>query len=615
MFLGGGVEVCYLTFGMAFFLTLFPGLVLGLNDFIKIRRRLVFFAIFCGVFFGLSAVQLIPFLELSHLSIRSGGLPYDQAGTWSLHPYDLVEFFLPDQYGLATDLNKYWTYENWLKTIYMGGIPFILAGFFLRNWDRRVQGFLLLFFISLGLAMGKNTLFHHFLYDYLPFFDKLRYPVKFIFLAVLILPVAAGLGYDYFKKELTQKNSESQRGARYILVTAFLGMTLFGFINIFNDSIVTYFKAVGWDAPLYNETESNIFNIKRFLVFTSLFCLGLFLYSKPKFRKPYILAILITLLILDLFFAHFNFYYKENFQQTQKTGEGAKFIKSDPELFRIFVTPKTQNAELIIAMNQEGLDLRKEKFITGLLGNQRILDTGGIGVTIQSRWKKLMDLVKSAPAVDSTNLLNMMNVKYVVSTPPIISSDFELAHINVILPDNPVERKKLENMSTIKIYENKKFLPHAFIVPQCRVVSSEAEYKETLQSKDFDPQQILLLDDEPKNYPCEEIITTKEKQPVRIDSYKSNTVELSVRIQEKQFLFLSDSYYPGWKAYVDGKETKIFRANYLFRAIIVEPGKHQIRFEYDPLSFKVGLAITLLTILICGVYIYRIKRNFFFYDQ
>ena len=609
MFLGGGVEVCYLTFGVAFFLTLFPGLVLRLNDFIQVHRRLGFFATFCAVFFGLSAVQLIPFLELSHLSIRSGGLSYAEAGTWSLHPYDLIEFFLPDQYGLATDINKYWAYQNWLKTIYMGGIPFILAAFFFRKWDRRAQGYLLLFFISLGLAMGSNMLFHHFLYDHLPFFNKLRYPVKFIFLAILVLSVAAGLGYDHFKKQVAENTLEGKRWARYILSLGFFCMVIFGILNFFNESILAQLKAIGWDYPEYNETEINLFNFKRFLAFSSLFCLGLFMCSKPQLRKPLVLSALITLFVLDLFFAHFNFYQKNEFQKVQKMAETAKFIQKDPELFRIFVTPKTKKSEIIINKTQKGLDIRKEKYLTGLLGNQRILDVDGVAVTQQKNWKTIMDLVNSGSAVDSTNLLNMMNVKYVLSTPPITSSNFKLVYSHNPVPQDPKERKKFEDSATLKIYENKIMLPHAFMVPKCKVVSSEKAYQEIMRSKNFNPEKVLLLDAEPDGFACDGEKTHEKQEPVRIDSYKSNTVDLMVNSQDRQFLFMSDSYYPGWKAYVDSEEVEILRANYLFRAIIIEPGEHQVRFEYDPLSFKLGLAITFLTILVCGVYFFKTRNS------
>jgi len=74
------------------------------------------------------------------------------------------------------------------------------------------------------------------------------------------------------------------------------------------------------------------------------------------------------------------------------------------------------------------------------------------------------------------------------------------------------------------------------------------------------------------------------------------------------FLILSDVYYPGWKVYVDGIEEKIYRADYLLRAVHLPPGFHQVRFVYDPMSFKVGLWIILSTLFCFGGYLIYSKN-------
>ena len=58
-------------------------------------------------------------------------------------------------------------------------------------------------------------------------------------------------------------------------------------------------------------------------------------------------------------------------------------------------------------------------------------------------------------------------------------------------------------------------------------------------------------------------------------------------------LFLADNYDKGWKASVDGKDTSILRANYTFRAIKINEGKHVVRFWYDPRSFKLGIYLAI----------------------
>ena len=67
------------------------------------------------------------------------------------------------------------------------------------------------------------------------------------------------------------------------------------------------------------------------------------------------------------------------------------------------------------------------------------------------------------------------------------------------------------------------------------------------------------------------------------------------------FLVLSDNYYSGWKASIDGRETKIYRANYTFRAVWVSKGDHTVRFFYEPASFRWGKRITTAAIIVTGV--------------
>ena len=88
-------------------------------------------------------------------------------------------------------------------------------------------------------------------------------------------------------------------------------------------------------------------------------------------------------------------------------------------------------------------------------------------------------------------------------------------------------------------------------------------------------------------------------QKVEIISESNNGLDLQVKAEENSLLVLSATYYPGWKAFVDGKETKIYRADYTFRAIPLNAGTHRVGFVYDPMSFKLGAGVTLLGILGC----------------
>jgi uncharacterized membrane protein YfhO len=95
-------------------------------------------------------------------------------------------------------------------------------------------------------------------------------------------------------------------------------------------------------------------------------------------------------------------------------------------------------------------------------------------------------------------------------------------------------------------------------------------------------------------------------------NYNPNETVIDVQTDTPGLLFVSDTFYPGWKAYIDDKEEKIFRANYAFRAVEVPGGKHTVRFVYKPESFYKGLKISSATfvvlILLLGLDIQSLAR-------
>jgi uncharacterized membrane protein YfhO len=87
---------------------------------------------------------------------------------------------------------------------------------------------------------------------------------------------------------------------------------------------------------------------------------------------------------------------------------------------------------------------------------------------------------------------------------------------------------------------------------------------------------------------------------VDILEYTPTRISLQADMVDHGLLLLSDVDYPGWQARVDGQLAPIYRANYLLRAVPVEAGQHRVEVYYDPQLFKVGLAITVLTLLVSG---------------
>ncbi|SVE35408.1 uncharacterized protein METZ01_LOCUS488262, partial [marine metagenome] len=80
--------------------------------------------------------------------------------------------------------------------------------------------------------------------------------------------------------------------------------------------------------------------------------------------------------------------------------------------------------------------------------------------------------------------------------------------------------------------------------------------------------------------------------------YGINDISVDVK-SEGGYLVLTDMFFPGWYAEIDGEEQKILRANYAFRAIQVPPGEHRVEFRYSPLSFSIGAGLSLFSLAAC----------------
>ncbi|MBI2954317.1 MAG: YfhO family protein [Chloroflexi bacterium] len=157
---------------------------------------------------------------------------------------------------------------------------------------------------------------------------------------------------------------------------------------------------------------------------------------------------------------------------------------------------------------------------------------------------------------------------------------------------------KLDYLGDVKIYRNLDVWPRAFVV---RPALPPAE---TMTSGDLAGQTIRIELDGPDGVST--ITATRSGDAVEILSYEPERVEVAASITTDGFLVLTDSYYPGWHAIVDGVERPILRANQSFRAIELGPGTHVIRFVYEPQTLKIGILITALSAILALVVLARI---------
>jgi hypothetical protein len=142
------------------------------------------------------------------------------------------------------------------------------------------------------------------------------------------------------------------------------------------------------------------------------------------------------------------------------------------------------------------------------------------------------------------------------------------------------------------VYENPAPVPRAYVAHRVLTAETEAAALEHVTESSFDPWQSVVLEvDRGSRDPA------TEGPPItvgQVTSYEPTRVVIEADDPSGGYLVLTDTFYPGWRAYVDGRAEEIYRANYLFRGVHVPPGRHTVVFVYDPLTFKAGLVLCAL---------------------
>jgi hypothetical protein len=151
----------------------------------------------------------------------------------------------------------------------------------------------------------------------------------------------------------------------------------------------------------------------------------------------------------------------------------------------------------------------------------------------------------------------------------------------------------------VAVYDRPSALPRAFLVSGATFAASPAEALRRMTRSDFDPLRELVVEDR-----VAAAWTGSPTSPVgrvEILQYDPEAVFVLVVADRPSFLLLSDTYYPGWRAFLDGEERPIYRADYLFRALPLPAGKHTVEFIFDPPAVKAGMGVSAASLLAVGL--------------
>ena len=518
---------------------------------------------------------------LEKMEETSLGTNWNYATQWSFHPKEVISFVYPYFYGLQNfstrDLKSaaYWGYMPFTQsTHYLGLIALILAsiGALLKKPDKISLFFWITTILILITGFGNFfPLLYKPFFELFPFFSKFRIPSMIYALLPITISILAAKGYDILVSSKGEKHIFKK--AFYfvggIVAVSFLFLIVSDFMIDFSSS-----KDGRYNSSIQGQLRSiryDLFNKGCFLAISVSLCfLGLYYsYVKNKISKSLFNFGVIGLIILDLGILNNEFINvkpKKNMDRMFKKNSIIDHLISDKSNFRVFPA---------------------DEITSNKYSYWNVESIGGYRPIKLRAYQDLMD----AGGFNRSHILDMLNVKYVLT------------------------RKKINNPNFIPvgdmkgIYENKKVLPKAWIIGDLKIVESQKEsLMETLMTG-FNPYSSAVVlkyegDDMPANVNGQAIIKLKEE----------NKIEINCQSETGGLLVLSEVYYkPGWKAFVNGVETKIYQTNHILRSVYIPSGESEVLFEYDDSRWqntRMLSRISLLTVLmLIGFSILRERKQ------
>lgn len=573
-------------------------LVKKTEEVMFVKRGLALLAFSVALFLLLSAAQTLPVIEMGRMATRSFGeiseemLTIRNSAIYS--PYRILHDSLNSKGGI---LPFY---------LYMGILPLLFS--IMALWEKRLRFYVLFFYgmsaCALILSMGPQTPFYK-LWSYLPMMKIFRAPFRFLFLHAVSVSVLCGIGLDRF---LRWFDSYGERDGKTMAIAAVV-------VAVVSGTLILAWPETGAHASRAIKLLAAASNWQFYLTALAILAIVLRVSPGPAHWKPHALGIgCFVLILVDLFAANHNYFYlpEKNPSIYEKHSRVIEKIKSetDTDNARVFVVADLLDFSYCIKLGQlTGLSLindyenmnprRYNRYCNHIFGKE-----DERSAEFFWGWFNLDEKLVHR------ELLNYMSAKYLW-----FSRDY-LSRANQDVIDNYT--KLTESSSPIyadetdMVFVNPDALPRAYIVGKSRLVSDEEEILRLLTSDDFSPTEEVILSDGPQRGE-EDSIRAARRSSAIIKSLEPEKIIIETNMEDDGFLVLTDQYYPGWEASVDGEEVDIYRANYLFRCVPAPAGRHEVVFRFRPTSFRLGVALSCVGTLALAAFcaapaVRRLKR-------
>ncbi|MBI5020621.1 MAG: YfhO family protein [Ignavibacteriales bacterium] len=499
-----------------------------------------------------TAIQLLPTIELAPLSQRAE-ITYEKSQEGQLVWQQLITFIIPKYFGSSgAEGSTYWgngAYWVYWETCFYLGIPaFILIIFSMTRF--RANRYII-FFFSIGIfsvlyALGDNFILHNFFFHYIPGFDKFRSVGRIMLISAFSFSLLAGFGIQAMFDLINQSPQKFKKiliGIGAIVIILFL-LSLAGWMQ------------GGVDRRVADQIHANTVEASTSMLLISLTSVGLIFLISRRFSAFIMLGALLIVLFIDINLFGFN--------HNNGTTNPDEYYRRTESLVR----------SLREAGQQEYFRVNSRRENTMILDrNQGMIDR----IFMMEGYTPL-SLQRNYPIVkDFDRACDLLNAKY------------------QLVVD--------ESRRLMDLVPSKTYLPRVFFVYDSKIITNEDSARAYMIRDEFNPRSTAVFERDPQ-FTVDGI--SGDGKAV-ITSYSLNKISVQAETPKNGLLILSEIFYPGWNAYIDGTLTPIHRVDWCLRAIPVKSGRHEIVLRFEPESFRIGSLITFSTLLISVVSILFIQ--------
>jgi hypothetical protein len=496
----------------------------------------------------ITSIHWIPFIsQLGNVSRVQSSITNLNTEGFFLPLQHTIQFLVPDFFGNPATLNYWgiWNYAEFIGYIGVAGLLFAVYSLFARS---KPQIYFWLGTIVLGLLFaGSNSISRIPYLVQLPILSSLQ-PTRLISVIDMSLCVLSAIGFDYWLVSNRKRSLIISLGIIISLLFALWCVVLFNPFTISQVNLMVAKRNL-----IFPSVLTGIF----FCVFVARIIFDTYL-KRHRVYIAYIAAIIIISIgFFDVVRGAWKFTPFTSPTLYYPNTSSISFLANQKRPYRIAVLD-----DRIMPSN-----------VNNIYGIESI---AGYDPLYDSRYEKFIAAMeRGEPNIDPPYGFNR------IITPKNISSPlFKLLGVKYVLSLSDITDPKFTDVfqeGETRIYEYSDVLPRAYLIEQVVYESDEKQIFQKMYAPEFHIGKTAIV--ETKLNLIDSPLTSSES--VMVTSYRDDSIEVAIVSGQSRMLFIGNIYDPGWVAKLDGIQTPIYRANYLFMGVIIPPGKHTVLLKYE----------------------------------